>query len=84
MKMTELNLNPIGPTERISSAAIGANFNMVKEAVENLSAGDISQTSIAIPGIEKPSVEDALGSLNENLVNLDASQIAYSFPDSTE
>lgn len=69
MKMAELNLNPVGPNERVSSAAIGANFDMIKAFLETLSAEQIKQFAIAIEGKENPSVEDALRTLNEKLSN---------------
>lgn len=34
--MADLNLNPIGPGQRISSAAIGANFDMVEAELERV------------------------------------------------
>lgn len=82
--MDDLNLNPIGPTQRISSAAIGANFDMVKAAFKNLSADDIPQTAIAGEDGKPLSVNGALGTLNEKLENIDASQVSYTFPNLEE
>lgn len=49
--MAELNLNPVGPGERVDSAAIGANFDMVEAELANRvnRSGDTMTGPITIP-----------------------------------
>lgn len=70
--------------EGIIDLAAYVSIRHFKDTVDNLDAANIKQSAIAGPNGEALSVEEALRSGNEKFENLDASQVAYSFPDLTE